>query len=329
MTSSNAKHSHELNDGFSIELVDNSDDHFKVELYQNQVLKCNVLLNDNQCSTITHRLCETKKELYDLLVDLLGTTTAIIQITDSKYLDISFPIYFGNEKNCMKLWSFQIKFLHILPVDKITTDETSLDPVDWTDIRLLGHRIMNDMIDYLRDVRLRPAWQPMPLTVKKAIAQTDIPFQGQSSFEVYDEVCSLVLPYTTGNIHPHFWGYVQGTGSSIGAFAELITATMNSMSWGGHQASIHIECQVLSWLKILMGFPNDDTCSGVLVSGTSVATIIALAVARKKFSNRKMKIYCSEEAHSCLTRAVDLLDIGKENLILIPTNSERQIDLKV
>jgi hypothetical protein len=28
-------------------------------------------------------------------------------------------------------------------------------------------------------------------------------------------------------------------------------------------------------------------------------------------------------------RAIDLLNIGRENVIVIPTNSERQIDLKV
>jgi aromatic-L-amino-acid decarboxylase len=188
---------------------------------------------------------------------------------------------------------------------------------------------MDDMINYSRDVRLRPAWSPMPLTVRQTIAQTSIPLKGQSPFEVYDEVCSLVLPYPVGNLHPHFWGYVQGTGSVVGAFAELIAGTLNTMSWGGHNASIYIERQILSWLKVLMDFPNDDTSSGVLVSGTSVATIIAMAVARKKFSNRTMKVYYSKEAHNCLMRAIDLLNIGRENVIVIPTNSERQIDLKV
>jgi hypothetical protein len=329
MASFNENPLYELNDGYSLVLAENVNDHLRIELYQNQVLIYYILLNDNQCVTNTNKFCETKKELYDLLVNLLITTKSSIQVKDARYLEISFPIYFGYEKTHTKLWTFKIELQRCVSVDEKRTDDISLDPLDWTDIRSLGHRIIDDMINYLRDVRLRPAWRPLPLTVRKAIAQTDIPLKGQSPFEVYEEVCSLVLPYPVGNLHPHFWGYVQGTGSSIGAFAELITGTMNTMSWGGHQGSIYIERQILSWLKVLMGFPNDDTSSGVLVSGTSVATIIAMAVARKKFSNRTMKIYCSKEVHNCLIRAIDLLNISRENLILISTNSERQIDLKV
>ncbi|CAF2532712.1 unnamed protein product [Rotaria sp. Silwood2] len=328
MVGFNEKSIYELNNDYSIVLIEDFNDHLKIELYQNQVLTHDALLNDNQCSTITHKLCETKAELYNLLCDLLVTMKSSICVTNSRYLEISLPIYFGHEKSRTKLWIFNIEFQHFLFIDDKKTNEISLDPLDWTEIRSLGHQIMDDMINYLRDVRLRPAWRPMPLSVRTAIAQTDIPLKGQSPFDVYDEMCSLILPYPVGNIHPYFWGYVQGTGSPIGAIAEFITGTMNTMSWGGHQASIYIERQVLSWLKVLMNFPNDDTSSGVLVSGTSVATIIAMAVARKKFCNRTMKVYCSKEAHNCLIRAVDLLNIGKENIILISTNSKRQIDLK-
>ncbi len=329
MPSFNKNNTYELNDGYSLVLAEDIIDHLKLELYQNQILSYDVLLNDNQCLTMTNSFCTTKKELYDLLVHLLITIKSGIHVKDSKYLEISFPIYFGHDKTLSKLWSFKLEFQRSLADDEKRIDDISLDPLDWTDIRSLGHRIVDDMIDYLRDLRLRPAWRPMPLAVRNAIAQTNIPLKGQSPLEVYEEVRSLVLPYPVGNLHPHYWGYVQGTGSSIGAFAELITGTMNTMSWGGHQGSIYIERQILSWLKVLMDFPNDDTSSGVLVSGTSVATIIAMAVARKKFSNRTMKVYCSKEAHNCLIRAVDLLNIGRENLILISTNTKRQIDLKV
>ncbi|CAF4620644.1 unnamed protein product [Rotaria sp. Silwood1] len=208
-------------------------------------------------------------------------------------------------------------------------EEITLDPLDWTETRLLGHQVMDDMINYLRDLRLRPTWRPVPLAVQESLAQQDIPLRGQNPWQVYDEVRSLILPYPLGNIHPCFWGWVIGTGSPIGVLAELITATMNNQSWGGNQASIYLERQVLRWLKVIMGFPNDDTCSGALVSGTSVATMVALAVARKKFHDRKMKIYCSTDAHNCIIRAVDILGIGKENIVIIPTNKQRQIDLQI
>ena len=321
----NNKNAYELDDGYSVSLQNESVEHLKIELYRNGTLICHTSLNDNQCSAITHRLCDGKNEFHNLLIDILdGAAKSNVRVLNSKHLEISCTIRFGCQQTFAKVWVFKIQLEHAVSVDDI-----SLDPQDWTAIRSLGHQIMDDMVDYLRDLRLRPTWQQIPLEIRKTIAQTGLPIHGQSASDVYNEVYSHVLPFPVGNIHPRFWGYVQGTGSVVGAFAELISGTMNTMSWGGHQSSIYIERQVLSWLKVLMGFPDDDTSSGVLVSGTSVATIIALAIARKKFSNRIMKVYCTKEAHSCIIRAMDLLNIGKENLILIPTNSERQIDLKV
>ena len=37
--------------------------------------------------------------------------------------------------------------------------EETLDPADWNEIRALGHRMVDDMVDYLATVRERPAWR--------------------------------------------------------------------------------------------------------------------------------------------------------------------------
>lgn len=317
-----------LKDNYSLQLVRDSNQCLNIELHHNRTLIGTVLLNNDHCSALTRRLCETVDEFDELMIDLLRTSITSISVSADENLEISFPVRFGSQ-NYEKLWSFRIEFDHASVFQTNITDEVSLDPSNWDDFRLLGHTIMDNMIDFLRDVRLRPTWRPLPLAMKQTILNSDLPIEGQSPWQVYDELCSTILPYIMGNIHPLFWGYVHGTGSTIGALAEFISGTINTMSWGGQQASIYLERKVLSWLKLLMGFPDDETSSGVLVSGTSVATIIALAVARKKFYQRTMIIYCSKETHSCITRAADLLGISKENIVYVPTNEQRQIDLQV
>ncbi|CAF3500181.1 unnamed protein product [Rotaria socialis] len=312
-----------LNDNYYLQLVRDSSECLNIELHHHGILIRIVSLNNDHCSTLTHRLCETVDEFNVLIIDLLETSISNIRVTVDENLEISFPVRFGS-RNYEKLWSFIIE----LRLETNTADEISLDPSDWNDLRLLGHKIMDNMIDYMRDVRLRPTWRPLPLTIKETILNGDLPLQGQSPWQVYDEVFTMILPYVIGNIHPLFWGHVYGTGSTIGALAEFITGTMNTMSWGGQQASIYLERKVLSWLKQLIGFPNDETSSGILVSGTSVATIIALAVARKKFHERTMIIYCTKDAHSCIIRAANLLGINKENIVYVSTNEQRQIDLQ-
>ncbi len=50
------------------------------------------------------------------------------------------------------------------------TAEETLDPEDWVSMRALGHRILDDMMDYLETLRGRPAWQHAPSHVKAHFA---------------------------------------------------------------------------------------------------------------------------------------------------------------
>ena len=54
----------------------------------------------------------------------------------------------------------------LLPAPESTKISPSLDPADWTDVRALGHRMLDDMFDYIEHIRTRPAWQPIPADVR-------------------------------------------------------------------------------------------------------------------------------------------------------------------
>ena len=87
----------------------------------------------------------------------------------------------------------------------------SLDPEDWPQVDQLGREMVSEMLDYLRTVRERPTWRPMP---PEAAARIDEPppRSGAPLAEVYEMFKRDILPYPTGNIHPRFWGWVMGTG---------------------------------------------------------------------------------------------------------------------
>ena len=50
----------------------------------------------------------------------------------------------------------------------------TLDPADWTAFRAQAHRMLDDMLDYARDIRDRPVWQPAPAEVR-ARFHSDLP----------------------------------------------------------------------------------------------------------------------------------------------------------
>ena len=87
-----------------------------------------------------------------------------------------------------------------------------------------------------------------------------------------------ILPYSVGNAHPGFMGWVHGGGTPVGMLAEMLAAGLNANLGGRDQIPIEVERQVVRWMRELFGFP--DTASGLFVTGTSMANLIALLVAR-------------------------------------------------
>jgi len=215
--------------------------------------------------------------------------------------------------------------------------EESLDPRDWEEIRALGQQMVDDMIEYLRTVRERPVWQPIPAELSREFQQP-LPHAPRPLGEVYAEFKEKVLPYPTGNIHPRFWAWVMGNGTVTGMLAEMLAAGFNPNQGGGSQSGNLVELQVISWCKEMLGFPA--SASGLLVSGGSMANLVGLTVARNSRAGydvreegiggapRPLRIYASTEVHSCVHKAVELLGLGRRSLRLIGVNSDFTIDVE-
>jgi glutamate/tyrosine decarboxylase-like PLP-dependent enzyme len=135
----------------------------------------------------------------------------------------------------------------------------TLDPISdagWNDLKALGHRMVDEMLERTRTLRDRPLWQPLPSSAREGIA-TGLPQEGRSPGEVYAACAQHVLPYPTGNIHPRFWGWVMSPGTPIAAMADMLAASMNSHLAGYNDAASQVEDEVLRWMRELFGFPKE------------------------------------------------------------------------
>jgi glutamate/tyrosine decarboxylase-like PLP-dependent enzyme len=213
--------------------------------------------------------------------------------------------------------------------------EETLDPENWESIRTLGHRMLDDMITQYENVR-EHKFQFMPEEVITTFQQP-LPLEPQGADQVYKEFQKNILPYATGNIYPTFWGFVVGTGSTLGMLADMLAHGIN-LYGPDILPQFWVERQVLEWIKEMLDYPSE--ASGVLVSGGSMANYTGLAVARnakakvdiKKYGlqgvPQKMTLYCSTQGHGCLIRSVELLGLGNKALRWIPTNENYQIDIE-
>lgn len=219
--------------------------------------------------------------------------------------------------------------------DAMIADET-LDPQDWTDMQALSHRIVDDAIGYLRDIRDRPVWREMPAEVH-AFFSAPLPHEPAPLADIYGEVLRNVMAYPMGNIHPRFWSWFMGASNFTGALGDFLAAIQGSNLGGGNHAAGLMDSQVVNWCKEMVGFPA--SASGTLVSGGSMANIIGLTVARNAKAGvdirergvgampKPLRFYASDQVHSCHRKAMEALGLGNRALRRIATDAALRIDI--
>ncbi|KYG24711.1 cytochrome D ubiquinol oxidase subunit I [Bradyrhizobium sp. AT1] len=217
-----------------------------------------------------------------------------------------------------------------------TTAHASLDPEDWNAFRALAHRMLDETIDGIANVRTRPVWQPIPDDVRASF-KADVPREAGDLAEVYREFAEHVAPYATGNVHPGFMGWVHGGGTAVGMLAEMLAAGLNANLGGRDHMPIEVERQVVDWMRRLFAFP--DSASGIFVTGTSMANLMAVLVARSAAlgtlarqygignDGALLTAYTSQAAHGCVSRAMDIAGLGTDALRKIGVDADHRIDV--
>jgi aromatic-L-amino-acid decarboxylase len=211
-----------------------------------------------------------------------------------------------------------------------STPLTSLDPQDWTTLRQQGHRMLDDMLDYMEGLRERPVWQPIAPELRQAFREP-LPHTPTPLEQVHARFMTQVLPFAAANSHPRFMGWVQGGGTPVGMLAEMLAAGLNANLGGRDQMALEVERQILHWMRDLFQFP--DTASGLFVTGSSTANLMGLLVARTCALGKDSRVsgvnhlgaaplvaYAASSAHSCITKAMEISGLGTQALRTVPVN---------
>ena len=231
--------------------------------------------------------------------------------------------------------------------DPTLLPELTLDPrspAEWDEFRALAHRMVDDMLTHLTGLHEQPAWREMPAGVRGSFAEP-VPRQGEGATAVYERFLRDVLPYPNGNLHPRFWGWVQGTGTPLGMMADMLAAGLNPHLAGFNHAPALVEHQVIAWLGELLGMPG---ASGLLVTGGTMASTLGLAVARYTKAreagvdvrelglqrwpdargHQPFVFYGSRETHGWARKAAELLGLGNRAFRRVPVDAAYRIDLE-
>ncbi len=212
----------------------------------------------------------------------------------------------------------------------------TLDPSDWEGFRTQAHRMLDDILDYTKNIRQRPVWQPIPDEVR-ARFRSPVPCKPSALAEIHQEFMNYILPFAAGNVHPGFMGWVHGGGTPVGMLAEMLGAGLNANVGGRDQVPIEVERQIAQWMQRIFGFPESAT--GLFVTGTSMANFIAVVTARNAelgcavrgqgvaAKSKRLAAYASTTVHGCVGKAMDLCGIGSDALRLVAADSRGRMDM--
>ena len=180
------------------------------------------------------------------------------------------------------------------------------------------------------------------LPVKSQVAPGEIynkipdqaPQHSEPLEEIMDDLNEIILPGITHWQHPNFHAYFPANNSVESIFAEFVTSAIGAqcMIWDTSPAAAELEQRMMEWLRDGMGFPPGF--EGVIQDSASSATLVALITAREVktgFSSNEagvpdnLRVYCSEETHSSIEKAVGVCGIGKKNLVKIEVDDQLRL----
>src|SRR5690606_35268359 len=113
------------------------------------------------------------------------------------------------------------------------------------------------------------------------------------------------------------------TGSGPGILGEALAAALNvnAMLWRTSPSATELEERALGWLRQLLGLPDgfhghiqDTASSSTLVAIATAREALGLGVREEGLAGRdlpRLRLYCSEEAHSSVEKAGITLGIGR------------------
>ncbi len=201
--------------------------------------------------------------------------------------------------------------------------------------RRYGHDIVEWIARYLEHPERYPVLARVkPGQIRDALPGA-APERGEPFEQVLEDFDRIIVPGITHWNHPGFFAYFAISASGPGVLAEFLSAALNAqaMLWRTSPAATELEEVAMGWLRQLMGLPS--AFEGVIYDTASISSLHALAAAREAAVPRvrqlglpartdvpRLRVYCSEQAHSSIDKDVMLLGLGHEALRKIPVDDK-------
>ncbi|QIS24459.1 L-2,4-diaminobutyrate decarboxylase [Nocardia terpenica] len=156
-----------------------------------------------------------------------------------------------------------------------------------------------------------------------------IPEHGQDLVGLLERLAVDALPSGMHSDHPRCFAFVPTSGNYPAVLADALTAAFLSVpgAWLVGSGPTQLELVTLRWLRELLGL--DGCFGGLFVSGGSIANLTALTAARDSLLGGDLtaaRVYCSTQAHPSIARALHIIGLTREQLVVLPPDDRLRLD---
>jgi aromatic-L-amino-acid decarboxylase len=205
------------------------------------------------------------------------------------------------------------------------------------EFRKHAHELVEWMAGYMENVENFPVKsQVKPGEIFSKLPDTP-PVNPESFEDFMKDFREIIMPGITHWQSPNFYAYFPANNSPESVLAEMLTATLGvqGMIWETSPAATELEEKVMNWLREMIGLPAEF--EGVIQDSASTATLASILTARERKTGFRvneegtaaagtLRIYCSEQTHSSVDKAIKISGIGKRNLVKIPVRKDFSMD---
>lgn len=207
--------------------------------------------------------------------------------------------------------------------------------MDWDEFAEWSRTAADWGRDYHKSIRENPVRaQVKPGDILSRLPASP-PENGEPMETVWEDFRRDVMPGITHWQHPRFFAYFNSNASPASVLAEFLASIVapQCMLWQTSPAATEMETRMLEWLAQGLGLP--DSYAGVIQDSASSATLAAVLTMRERAlgwdgntkglaGQKPVRIYCSDQVHSSIDRAIWVSGIGQDNLVKLPTNGPRK-----
>lgn len=205
--------------------------------------------------------------------------------------------------------------------------------MDEAEMRRLGHQVADEVARHLASLGEQPVHRAKPRASLAGLVPGEAPDDGAPMDELLGWLRHAVFPWHGREPHPGFMGYIPSCPTFPAVLGDWLASGYNFFAgvWTMAAGPNAIELAVLEWFRRWVGMPEGT--SGLLTSGGSAATMMAMVAARhaavgEEWSRLpRLVMYASEQTHSSVPRAAWMAGIPRANVRSIPVDADFRIQV--